>query len=199
MAVLPDDTVGLHAKGTPATQLADGRATTEGKGSSTASGQAFQWSVHSYINEYIRYADTKAALVIAYASAMIGVLYARGLHKTFTEHAIGTWSLRVYLSAGAFSLLAVSILLAACSVAPRLSTHGDRGFVFWDDIRRHDSPDSYNGALCSLSSEDLTSQLSTHIFSLSGIAKNKFRLVGFSSWTALIGSAVAGFLLVFCV
>ena len=34
----------------------------------------FFWKVHSYTNEYIRFADTKAELVIGWTLALVGAL-----------------------------------------------------------------------------------------------------------------------------
>lgn len=157
----------------------------------------FQWNVHSYINEYIRYADTKAALVIAYASAMIGLLYTKGLHKAFAEHVIKSWHTQACLSAAAFGFLSISIILAAYCVVPRLRTHGNKGFIFWTDICRHGTSDNYGNAVSTLCSSDYSNQLSMHIFFLAGVAESKFRIVNWSCWTVLFGSVVGVYLILF--
>src|SRR4051794_39473072 len=40
----------------------------------------FLWHTHEYLNEYARFADTKAAFAGAIASALIGALYSAKAH-----------------------------------------------------------------------------------------------------------------------
>ena len=42
--------------------------------------QDFLWKTHSYMNDYIRFADTKAAVVIALSTALLGGLIAAEAH-----------------------------------------------------------------------------------------------------------------------
>jgi hypothetical protein len=75
----------------------------------------FAWKTHEYLHEYIRFADTKAAFVVAWCSALIGMLYVGQLHQAvldsyFTFHNI---SLSVTLAAIGFPLLGGAFVIAA--------------------------------------------------------------------------------------
>lgn len=70
----------------------------------------FLWNSHSYLNEYIRFADTKAEIVIGWTSAVIGALLASGFHKHFDVSIIGVLcfaSLAVLVTAFVFGFMAV--------------------------------------------------------------------------------------------
>src|SRR5262249_7698300 len=46
-----------------------------GSTSDEAAKREFLWHTHEYVNEYVRFADTKAALAGAIASTLVGALY----------------------------------------------------------------------------------------------------------------------------
>jgi hypothetical protein len=48
----------------------------------------FIWKVHSYTNEYIRFADAKAGAVIAWCSALTAALFAAKAHYKFRGSSI---------------------------------------------------------------------------------------------------------------
>jgi hypothetical protein len=50
----------------------------------TAHGE-FIWKVHPYTNDYIRFADTKAAAVIAWCVSLISLLFASKAHHRFIQ------------------------------------------------------------------------------------------------------------------
>jgi|SRR5208337_832171 len=117
----------------------------------------FIWKVHDYTNNYIRFADTKAALVIVVASGLTASLYAAQAHHYFrlsrlSLHAASGWA--TLLGVGsllAFLCLGGSIFLAVLAVVPRLRlqpragrtlvqkplhSSGEQpvGYVFWRSI-----------------------------------------------------------------
>ncbi len=90
----------------------------------------FLWNVHSYINEYIRFADTKAELVIGWITAITGGLLAVQFQKKLNLcHMAGIAS-----SIG-FGLLVLSFVFAFLVLLPRLRTSQPKGFIFWRSIR----------------------------------------------------------------
>jgi len=148
----------------------------------------FLWNVHSYINEYIRFADTKAALVIAYGSALAGVFYAKGLHKAPLACPINRWDERLALSALAIGLVLTSVLVAVIAIMPQLRSSGRKGIVFWNDIVAHKNSDGYHGAVAGLPPQELLRQLSRHVYFLSVIARRKYVLTRVSMIGSLAGS-----------
>ena len=96
----------------------------------------FLWKVHDYTNNYVRFSDTKAALVIAFASGFIASLVTHDLHHPIREARFGrpldwqyTW---VVLGAyAAFICLASAVLVAIASIVPRLRSRPPEPRNFW--------------------------------------------------------------------
>jgi len=155
------------------------------------------WKVHGYTNEYIRFSDAKAGLILTYTSALIAGLYAAGLHHGFTTVAPVNWGWNGVLAASAFGLLILAAAIAAWSILPRLWSRQRIGFVFWESILAHGSADSFWTQLRGQSSEALVEHLAHHLFAIAGVCRRKYTLVSISLWIAGVGGLVgAGLLLV---
>ena len=57
-----------------------------------ANRDAFIWKTHSYLNEQIRFVDTKSAYVAALATGLIGALYSAHVPDHFMKTSISTWT-----------------------------------------------------------------------------------------------------------
>lgn len=156
---------------------------------------SYLWNVHTYINEYIRFSDTKAGVIIVFSSALIGSLYAAKLHVAFVSAAMNAWNTGAWVSASAFLLLALSVVFSAWSIVPRLWNDQPRGFIFWQSILAHGDAQSYRCSFQGASSFELVEHLSGHIFTLSRVCDSKYRLVTLGMWCVLIGGLLAGILL----
>ncbi|MCY2926387.1 MAG: hypothetical protein NT031_13295 [Planctomycetota bacterium] len=51
----------------------------------------FAWNTHRYLNEYIRFADAKAGVVIAVCSALVASLYAGKVYSFLMKTAPAGW------------------------------------------------------------------------------------------------------------
>lgn len=166
----------------------------------------FLWQVHSYVNEYIRFADTKAALTIAWATALLGVLYAERVHATPDRN---TGFLAITLMAAV--PLCVGFVLAVWSILPRLfrnrigkfaaksaKENGSKsaGLIYWNDVLSLNDAATYLLSIEKLNDESIIEQLSWHIFVLSGVAKSKYRLVNLSITVVAIGSLFSVWVLI---
>src|SRR4029077_19894370 len=102
----------------------------------------FLWNVHSYINNYIQFADTKAGFCVGIASALMAALFASKSHELFIRGApsqyAGHWTVLAGISLAAFVLLAVSMGAAVMVVRPRAWVYSEKGFIFWNDISNFD-------------------------------------------------------------
>jgi hypothetical protein len=162
----------------------------------------FAWKTHEYLHNYVRFADTKAALVIAWCSTVLGALYAAGLHSAVapSRFTVTDWSGAATAAATAVWLLAPSLLLAAWAIAPRLNTKQRGGLVFWDSIRVNADEEIFARALAHRDPRHLTHHLCIQIYTVAGIAKRKYWCVLVSVYLSLAGSILAGlaFLLKHC-
>ena len=80
----------------------------------------FLWKVHSYTNDYIRFSDAKSGVVIGFAVATLGALYATGAFATIRATTPGDWSALDQTLLAAVAFLVAGALAAAWSMRPRL-------------------------------------------------------------------------------
>ncbi|MBI1346678.1 hypothetical protein GC163_10365 [bacterium] len=180
----------------------------------------FLWNTHSYINEYIRFSDTKSAIVIVWCSALFGVLVEKLAHQHFIYMALGETADQTQittsscnLSIAAHGLLAIGFVLAVLSILPKLwsipgvstlrewllqEKHVKRtGLIYWGDVLAYGSATSLSAASRTSDSEHLLEELRMHIYVLSGICSIKFTLTVWSIIFALLGSILSAVFLIF--
>lgn len=154
----------------------------------------FAWNTHAYINEYIRFADTKAAAAILFCSGLIAGLYTAGAHHLFSRSTPGHWGFLGFVAFLAFAFLAVGVVAAGWATLPRLwSSQPSRGYVFWDRILVHGTPAAFVNDVTSRSGGELLDHVSHHLFDLSAVCRSKYKCVKVSLWTAGIGALIGGF------
>lgn len=152
----------------------------------------FAWKTHEYINNYIRFADTKAAFVIAWTSAIFGTFYVGHLHEAVIQShfTLKNISWTITLASLALPLLSASFLAAAWSIIPRLPTRQLSGLVFWESILVHASGDLYANALGRNDTNQLTRHLCVQIHTVAAVARKKYRWITLSMWMAFTGTVL---------
>jgi hypothetical protein len=153
----------------------------------------FLWNVHGYVNEHIRFADTKAAIVLAWAGAIVGGLVSNGSYKNFQEGRLfqpESWLL-AWATLIAFLLLAIAWLVAVLVVTPRVtySDGGMKGLIFWRQVKMF--PDATNYTTAVEQCSNLQACVAEHVYDLSNVADQKFIRVSYSILIALAGTALA--------
>lgn len=148
--------------------------------------ESFLWHVHSYVNEYIRFADTKASLVIGWTSALIGVLTASNFHKRFE------WSPPGIICVAGFLGLIAAFVCAFIAIWPRLRTSQSKGFIFWKSILANGNREIFVAAFNQETAGALLEGVSQHLHDLSGVCSKKFCWVSYSIVFAFIGSILCG-------
>ncbi len=159
--------------------------------------QEFLWSVHAYINEYIRFADSKAGFCVALDAAVMGALYTAGTHTQFMTAPPLQWTLLAWISFAAFAALFASIVLAVSAVRPRLWIQSTKGLIFWDSITKHGNPDAFTNAVVSEPVPELDTHLAHHLYSLSTVCRRKYKYVNVSIVTGVLGGILGAIALLF--
>ena len=165
------------------------------------------WKVHSYTNEYIRFADTKAAAVIAWAAALIGALFSLKAHQRFMQ---GMTFSNVNLGAtllGAASLAAFLFLCLAAAAAfgcvkPRLRSKfsgkgHDKGYLYLGQVREHTDAAEFKEGLARQTPEQLAAHCADHVYMLADIARWKYGFVDWAILLAIPGSVLAAVVALF--
>ena len=173
----------------------------------------FAWKVHSYTNEYIRFADSKAGLTLAVAAGLVASLFGAKAHAyihwsrlwfvcgqfEWESTLIGIFSLVSFLG-----LLAAAVLLV-WAIEPRIwsKSHEDkrtemdamppllvtsRGLIYWELVRAHGTAAAYEAELKDTDCNAQITQVTAHIFVLGDIAKRKYVRIKWAIWAGCLGT-----------
>jgi len=158
----------------------------------------FLWKVHESMEQCIRFADSKAAMVIMGASGLLGALYAAKVHHGFLV-AAWPWAeaglMGILLRACAlvtFLLLPAAIAFAVWSIRPRLVKKPQRGILFWAGILEYGSPAAYREVVSRKSTVQLEEQLQTSLFQLATICRAKYFCLAWSMNLTIAGGIIGG-------
>jgi hypothetical protein len=148
----------------------------------------FLWKVHGYTNDYIRFADSKAAFVAATVIVLIGALVASRVFDSFG----GTLPARIWWAFGALALLLLSFLFALWAIKPRLHSTTPKGYIYWGSVIEHKEDLVYAMECGKLTSADLEMNVSRHIYTLAGICHHKYFWTNLAMLTGSAGGILAG-------
>lgn len=153
----------------------------------------FLWNVHSYTNEYIRFADAKASVVIAWAGAVLGTLVASKTYANFWDNKLWTSGtmFMAWVTLLSFFLLAASFVVAILTIAPRLKYDGKalKGLIFWEVVQTFSNGEAYAQAVKDCT--DLDSRVAQHVYELASVAHGKYAKVTYNIWLAGAGTLLA--------
>jgi hypothetical protein len=152
----------------------------------------FLWKIHGYINDYIRFADNKAAFVTASVVVLIGAVVSSGVFDGLGQIPRENWPIHVWCSVGALAFLLLAFLFALWGIKPRLHSTIPKGFIYWGSVLEHKKDTAYATECHTLTADELELNVSRHIFVLAGICNRKYFWVHLAMWTGAIGGMLAG-------
>jgi hypothetical protein len=155
------------------------------------------WQVHSYVNEYIRFADAKAGVAVTAGFALIAGFYSADLQVGFAGKAVCDWTFDGWLAFLAFLGLVLATIAGAIAVRPRLWNTAQEGLIFWESVRMHGSGQAYFDAVSACDTQAMGRQISEHIFSLAKVASSKYLWASASIVLVGIGGVLGILLLMF--
>jgi hypothetical protein len=159
---------------------------------SDAERQSFLWQTHSYLAEYARFADTKAAFAGTIAGALIGCLFSVGLFAPLVKTSICIWEFTSWASGLAGLSLCSCIFLAIRVVNPRLDWTGKPGFIFWRSVVAHRDAQEFIEAYRNTQQKHLIDELAGQVFTVSKyVCTPKYRNISYCLWCLAIGSVFA--------
>ena len=151
---------------------------------STADYSDFLWRVHAYINDYIKFADAKAAFIAAACSGVIGALVASTLFDSCFRNSLSDWTIMQFAGMLGLILLVISFGLSIATIQPRLWSKSGSGFIYWGSVIAHGSAKDHTAAVHQLTQRQMSEETAKHVFTLSMIADRKFKRV---SWALAVG------------
>lgn len=153
--------------------------------------EEYLWHVSEYLNEHVRFSDTKAGSVVVLSGAMLSLLYGGGLHHAFATVPVSQWSLRAIAGLATYALLGAAVLAASWTMRPRMVNTVPTGYVFWESILAHGSPAAFVKDLNQRSRRELLDHLAIQLYVVSGICSTKFRWVGRAVMLCMAGALLA--------
>ena len=153
----------------------------------------FAWNVHSYLCDFIKFGDAKAAFICGLSGSLVaGLIQLVDWHKGVTAESI--------LGAISIILFCVAFLCGFAAIWPNLFTlksrkkkshpnqlEGDgketvtKGFVFWKCILAHGNANMFVSEMEQLSDSDPLKHVSHHNYELAEVADRKY-------WRITLGS-----------
>jgi hypothetical protein len=152
----------------------------------------FLWDVHKYTNDYIRFADTKAAFVAAASTALIGTLVSSTVLDSCFRVTPCAWSKVQWLAMVGLLLLAASLSLAVNAIRPRLWNSTSVGYIFWESVAGHRTAKAFSEAVSNLTATERMKATSEHLFALAAVAKRKYDFVKLAIYAGIPGGLLAG-------
>ena len=126
--------------------------------------------VNTHTSEYIRLADTKAAILVTLLSANLLVLVQKGGQYISEGHT--AWRLSLVLLACLYAV--VSLGVAVNIIRPRLFRNAKQGHLFWEDISAQPK-DQYARSFQRMTVGEMCYELGEHNHNLANSAIRKFR------------------------
>jgi hypothetical protein len=134
-------------------------------------------ALNEYVNEYIRYADTKSAFAITIVAALVAAVFQKEIEwYTYLSSVISPCGLKVSsLLAWLFLLSCGStIAIGIWAVYPRTSKKPPKGLIFWENVAAFDSPEQFRKAFMSTADDDMVERLVEQNYYLSVTACKKY-------------------------
>jgi Family of unknown function (DUF5706) len=180
----------------------------------------FLWKVRDGVAADIRFADTKAVMVIGFCSAFISGMFAAKLQR-FLRGGPALWGAGLYETLMAAGTAAALLLLGGAIIASvwafiprlwdrRLPSLGARvkhvfwrlpssspGFLYWEHIRAHGGPPDFWKSVAPLTEAELAEKVAEQLFVLSCVATDKYMSLTRSVRMAAPGGLLAAVLLFF--
>jgi len=158
------------------------------------------WDIFKTINEFSRFSDTKAGVILAFAGGSAVFLSNRidALHEIIVQHAADCWGIALYVVVFAYLVSLVGAIAAALkSIWPSMGNGETRSLIFFKHIAEDFSGDHarYAEKLRSLDDQAMEAELAQQICANAVIAHAKFEWVSraaramvcaLGAWAAII-------------
>lgn len=150
------------------------------------------WNIHSSNNEWIRFSDAKAGVLITVYGVIITIVYSNA-DKVYS--AISDNKTLSFLSIILVLLALISIALCFMTLNPSLKNDNPTSTIYFGHIKEKyaDYEEYHNDVTTKIDSNEFDKQIAEQIFVNSKIAWSKFRNV---TWAIRLFSAIVLILLI---
>ncbi|MEZ0156203.1 MAG: Pycsar system effector family protein [Candidatus Reddybacter sp.] len=153
----------------------------------------FAKHINSYITDYIKVADQKAAFIFAAASALISYLIAQKENEKWLK-SVADWSFFDGLSFLGMAGLFIALISACVVILPRLAK-SHPGLIAFMSVAENESASCYSLQVRALENHELAESISKHSFDISKVCTKKYKALFVSMWALGIGAVISIFTL----
>jgi hypothetical protein len=153
----------------------------------------FAYFVHAYLRDSIKFADQKAAFILAIASGLLAFLVKQGAQRSL----LTPLEIRHFSEWSAFFaclLTGLAGLLSLLVVLPRLGTKTG-GPIYWGGIKQLGSLPDYRATIQGLNKNRIVMAVFDHCYDLAEIADRKFELLKWATWLGSLAAVAAALVL----
>ncbi|KGX83132.1 Pycsar system effector family protein [Pontibacillus marinus] len=146
---------------------------------------------HTYLNDYIKFADAKALALITINGLIIRVLF-----SYLTNNLMET---KYFFALTSCILLLIAIFLAVLVVYPRTSDKNKKGLIFWENVSNMEK-DNFLSELKEIDENELLNKFNEQNYFLACTASKKYSILrkGFLfTGLGFIGLIIAGLFWIF--
>jgi len=149
----------------------------------------FAHQAHTYMSEYIKLADQKAAFFFAAATGLIALLCKDQSLLVWLVDPRG-WTLKHLVAFIATAGLSFQALMCLFTAVPRLKG-SKRGFLYFMAVAEYPSSEQYASDILKLTESDIARIWLTHSHELALIAKKKYQALSFGMKAGAVGTVAA--------
>ena len=146
----------------------------------TMSPAGFSKAVNSYLNDYVKLADSKAGAIVGLNTLILGLVMAWGDNDR--------GDVRIHLATIAFFV--VGAALVAFVIFPRMP-RGSSGVVFWEDIRTYPSVEAYQNRLRSMDDQEVEDSYAYQNYYVSRVLHQKHLYIRWAMLVTILGVLMA--------
>lgn len=136
----------------------------------------FALRAHSYVNDYIRFADQKAAFIFTISSGLL-VFFLQRIPLSVVSASAPSDKFFFGLMA---VILSLSVVFSFFVVKPRLFPRKLSGLLFWESVANYGVPEAYVKTVTTSDGQTLLSEIIDHHFQLSCVCKRKYTYLAWS-------------------
>ena len=150
----------------------------------------YLWNLHKYVNDYVRFGDTKAAVILVFCTGLVGVLYNVKAPKRLLNVAPADWTFGDGLLVLSLILLSAAVFCIAMVIVPRTRSRQTRGFVYWNTILEHGTAETYWQKISERTDRELSEHLAHHVYDVASIVSRKYWWMNWAMRLALPGAGL---------
>ena len=144
--------------------------------------------INDYLHGYIKFADTKAGVIIALSIGFITILFNQKIHEPLFKMCKGQLfnNLLFYLTIVTFLSIMIGLFFAISVIFPRTSPQRTKSLIFWENILEH-KKEEYKTKIKELNTQEIIDSLSEHNYLVASVSNQKYKGLKVSMIFSFVG------------